>query len=123
MGPSFPPVPPFPPFPPFSPCPTFPPFLSFPPFSSFSPFSSFPWFSSFSFFSSFPSFPPCPPCPSFSSFPFIFTHTDTGFFRVNGLRTFGPPSFSHHSVRQTFQYFWQRSSYLCFLCYAKNSLF
>ena len=53
----------------------------------------------------------------------IQTHKDTGFFRVNGLRTFGPPSFSHHSVRQTFQYFLQRSSYLCFLCYAKNSLF
>ena len=53
----------------------------------------------------------------------IQTHTDTGFYRVNGLRTFGPPSFSHHSVRQTFQYFLQRSSYLCFLCYAKNSLF
>ena len=43
-------------------------------------------------------------------------------FRVIGLCTLGPHSFFPHSVRQTFQQFLQRCSYLCFLCYAKNSL-
>ena len=43
-------------------------------------------------------------------------------FRVTGLCTLGPHSFSPHSVRQTFQQLLQRCSYLCFLCYAKNSL-
>ena len=42
-------------------------------------------------------------------------------FRVIGLCTLGPHSFSPHSVRQTFQQFLQRCSYLCFLCYANNS--
>ena len=30
-------------------------------------------------------------------------HSDSGFFRVNGLCTFGPHSFSQHFVKQTFQ--------------------
>ena len=43
-------------------------------------------------------------------------------FRVIGLCILGPQSFFPHSGRQTFQQFLQRCSYLCFLCYAKNSL-
>ena len=43
-------------------------------------------------------------------------------FRVIGLCTLGPHRSFPHSVRQTFQQFLQRCSYLCFLCYAKNSL-
>ena len=43
-------------------------------------------------------------------------------FRVVGLCTLGPHSFFPLSGRQTFQQFLQRFSYLCFLCYAKNSL-
>ena len=49
----------------------------------------------------------------------IFSHR---VFRVFGLCTLGPHSFSPHPVRQNFQQFLQRCSYLCFLCYAKNSL-
>ena len=30
-------------------------------------------------------------------------HSDSGFFRVHGLCTFGPHSFSQHFVKQTFQ--------------------